>query len=166
MIAASVVLAACALGERPQGAATSPPPGPTTTSAPAADGTVVLTSADAVVTAEVVATPQGRQRGLMFREHLDDDAGMLFLFPGESAGGFWMKNTLIGLSIAYMARGPEGFEVLEILDMEPCEADPCRSYPPAQPYEAALEVNQGWFEAHDVAVGDTFEVEGDLPTAR
>lgn len=164
MVAASVVLAACASGERSQGVATAPPTA--TTTAPAPADTVVLTSGDAVVDAEVVATPQGRQQGLMFREHLDADAGMLFLFPGESDGGFWMKNTLIDLSIAYMSRTPQGFEVLEILDMEPCEADPCRSYPPAEPYEAALEVNQGWFEAHDVAVGDTFEVEGDLPTAR
>ena len=93
----------------------------------------------------------------MHREFLPDDAGMIFLFEEEIAGGFWMKNTLIPLSIAFVAGNGE---IVRILDMEPCEADPCEIYDPGVTYSSALEVNQGVRElgcrggrpAHAVAV--------------
>lgn len=119
---------------------------------------------DATVAAEVVADDEGRQRGLMHREELDTDAGMLFLFAEPSSGGFWMKNTLIPLSIAYMSwEGDQDLRVLAVLDMEPCTADPCPGYPPGMSYDAALEVNQGWFDRNGVIPGDVAEVEGELP---
>lgn len=83
-----------------------------------------------------------RQQGLMGVEELAREAGMLFLFPGDRTGGFWMRDTLIPLSIAFL--DAEG-TVLALLDMEPCEADPCPSYDPGVAYRAALEVNQGRF---------------------
>ena len=65
-------------------------------------------------------------------------------------GGFWMKNTLIPLSIAFFDR--QGV-ILRILDMEPCRADPCPVYYPGVVYQGALEVNQGWFRRRGLAEG-------------
>ncbi|TBH17469.1 DUF192 domain-containing protein [Thermus thermamylovorans] len=99
---------------------------------------------------EVADTPERQARGLMFREALAEDEGMVFLFPAPTAGGFWMKNTLIPLSIAFFDR--EGM-ILRILDMEPCRADPCPVYHPGVIYQGALEVNQGWFARHGLTPG-------------
>ncbi len=99
---------------------------------------------------EVADTPERWAQGLMFRERLGEDEGMVFLFPGPQTGGFWMKNTLIPLSIAFFSQ--EGM-ILRILDMEPCRADPCPVYYPGVVYWGALEVNRGWFARRGVAPG-------------
>jgi len=99
---------------------------------------------------EVADTPERQAQGLMFRKGLAEDEGMVFLFPGPTAGGFWMKNTLIPLSIAFFNR--EGV-ILRILDMEPCRADPCPVYYPGVVYQGALEVNQGWFRRRSLKEG-------------
>lgn len=112
-------------------------------------------SGTVLVNVEVADTPELQQRGLMGREELADDAGMVFLFFEEHGGGFWMKNTLIPLSIAFF--DADG-EILEILDMEPCEEDPCPVYDPGVSYRGALEVNQGSFEGWGVEVGDEIHV--------
>lgn len=118
---------------------------------------LIDTGADEVaVQVEVADTDEERQVGLMNRESLPEDAGMLFLFPGETSGGFWMKNTLIPLSIAFV--GGDG-TILRILDMEPCRADPCTVYDPGVAYETALEVNQGAFARWQVEEGDGLRVE-------
>lgn len=108
-----------------------------------------------LVEVEVADTPELQARGLMGREELADDAGMVFLFFEEHGGGFWMKNTLIPLSIAFF--DADG-EILEILDMEPCKEDPCPVYDPGVSYRGALEVNQGSFEDWGVEVGDEIHV--------
>ena len=92
----------------------------------------------------------------MHRESLPEDAGMIFLFEEEITGGFWMKNTLIPLSIAFV--GADG-EILRILDMEPCAADPCEIYDPGVAYASALEVNQGAFASWGVEEGDLLTLE-------
>jgi uncharacterized membrane protein (UPF0127 family) len=110
------------------------------------------------VAVEIADTDAERQRGLMGRTSLAEDAGMVFLFPGETAGGFWMKNTLIPLSIAfYDADG----RIVRILDMEPCRREPCRIYDPGVAYVGALEVNQGAFRRWNVSEGDRLRVELD-----
>jgi uncharacterized membrane protein (UPF0127 family) len=81
---------------------------------------------------------------------------MVFLFPQDETGGFWMKNTLIPLSIAYYDRAGK---IVRILDMEPCMADSCPVYEPGVAYRGALEVNQGAFRRWGVAEGDTIELE-------
>jgi hypothetical protein len=108
------------------------------------------------VAVEIADTQEEREVGLMHRESLPENAGMIFLFEEEIAGGFWMKNTLIPLSIAFM--GGDG-TILRILDMEPCEADPCEIYDPGVPYESALEVNQGAFAGWGVEEGDLLTLE-------
>ena len=107
---------------------------------------------------EIADEPFETQRGLMFRTRLDPDAGMLFVYDTTKTTGYYMANTKIPLSIAYMRHLGKGrFEVVRVLDMEPCrEADPddCPTYPPGVGYNAALEVNQGWFDAAGVDEGD------------
>lgn len=108
-----------------------------------------------ILDAEEAESPEQRAFGLMFRESLGEDEGMVFIFEGEQNGGFYMKNTLIPLSIAFF--GPEGL-IVDILDMEPCEADPCKIYTPDSPYVGALEVNQGAFDEWGVQEGDRITV--------
>jgi uncharacterized protein len=108
------------------------------------------------VNVEVADTALERSRGLMGREELADDAGMVFLVPEPTESFFWMKDTLIPLSVAFWDR--EG-RIFRILDMEPCRADPCIQYPPGAPWTGAVEVNQGFFEDHGVEVGDVVRLE-------
>jgi uncharacterized membrane protein (UPF0127 family) len=107
------------------------------------------------IAVEVADTDEERQRGLMNRRSLPEDAGMVFVFESDTSGGFWMKNTLIPLSIAfYDASG----KILRILDMEPCRADPCMVYDPGVVYRGALEVNKGAFKRWGVSEGDVLEL--------
>lgn len=118
---------------------------------------VVMTATDTLpLRLEVAARDDQRAYGLMERPHLDEDAGMIFVYDDEQPedAGFWMYRTRIPLDIAYL--GEDG-TILRIVAMEPCaSADPrgCRSYPPGVAYHAALEVNRGWFARHGVGVGD------------
>jgi uncharacterized membrane protein (UPF0127 family) len=105
---------------------------------------------------ELADSTDERRRGLMERESLPADAGMVFLFEGDHEGGLWMKDTLIPLSAAFLDRDGR---VLRILDMEPCEADPCPVYDPGVSYVAAVEANLGAFERLGVAVGDVAQLE-------
>ena len=108
-----------------------------------------------LVRVELADTEEKRQRGLMGRESLDEDAGMVFLHEQPTTGAFWMKDTLIPLSIAFW---DERGEILAILDMEPCEEDPCEIYDPGVTWIGAVEVNQGFFGERGVEVGDTAEL--------
>ena len=107
------------------------------------------------LTVELARTAAERSRGLMFRESLAEDRGMLFVFAQETKAGFWMKNTKIPLSIAFI--DGEG-TILETQEMEALSEDLHR---PAQPYRYALEVNQGWFERHGLHPGDRVEIPAD-----
>jgi uncharacterized protein len=119
---------------------------------------VIKTGDDEVVVhVEIADTSAERARGLMGRTELADDAGMVFAFPQGSTTPFWMKDTLIPLSIAYY--GADG-RIVRILDMEPCRRDPCPVYDPHATYRGALEVNQGEFRRWGVEVGDTLRVIG------
>lgn len=97
---------------------------------------------------DVARSPEERARGLMGRRHLGRDEGMLFVFEKEDYHGFWMKNTLIPLSIAFIDR--EG-RIVGITDMKPLTLE---SHLPPRPVLYALEMNQGWFTANKVRVGD------------
>lgn len=154
--------AACGGGESSSPTTTVSSPATTTDTAPATTSTeseesgptvLIETSAgdEVVVPVEVADTPDEREVGLMNRPSLPEDAGMIFLFEDDTSGGFWMKNTLIPLSIAFAdADGT----IVSILDMDPCEADPCEIYDPGVSYRSALEVNQGAFGRWGVQVGD------------
>jgi hypothetical protein len=98
---------------------------------------------------EVAKSPEERAKGLMGRAHLGENEGMLFIFEKEDYHGFWMKNTLIPLSIAFIDR--EG-RILAITDMEPLTLE---SHPPPQPILYALEMKKGWFSANGIKAGDS-----------
>lgn len=101
---------------------------------------------------EVADTPETLQQGLMFRKELPENQGMLFIFQESRYLSFWMKNTLIPLSIAFL---DEHFVIVDIQDMDPLDETLHRSKKPAR---YALEVNQGWFKKHQIAIGDTLNV--------
>ncbi|MCJ7726565.1 MAG: DUF192 domain-containing protein [Acidimicrobiia bacterium] len=84
-----------------------------------------------------------RSRGLMGVTDLGELRGMLFAWDEDVESGFWMKDTLIPLDIAFFAADGS---VVDLLSMVPCEADPCPSYRPGGPYRWALEVPAGGFE--------------------
>jgi len=110
--------------------------------------TYPITIAGEELSVEVVDTDETRARGLMDREELADRHGMLFVFPDSEPRAFWMKNTLIPLSIAYL---DEKWTIREIHDMEPLSLEPVPSRAPAR---YALEVNQGEFDRLGIVVGD------------
>jgi uncharacterized membrane protein (UPF0127 family) len=114
---------------------------------------VIDTAADEqVIRVEVADDAEERARGLMGRRELAADAGMVFVFPETTSGGFWMKDTLIPLSIAFYDGSGT---ILRVLDMEPCRVEPCPLYDPGVAYRGALEVNQGAFDRWGVSPGDT-----------
>jgi uncharacterized membrane protein (UPF0127 family) len=88
---------------------------------------------------ELALTGAQRGRGLMFRRRAPAD-GMLFVFPRASYGGFWMKNTLVPLTIVFFDSA--GKRVRK-LTMTPCTEDPCRIYNPGKQYRFALELSAG-----------------------
>ena len=105
---------------------------------------------------EIADTPEERATGLMGREDLAPLDGMAFVWAEPTSGGFWMKDTLIPLSIAFW---DERGRIVAILDMEPCEADPCPVYDPGTTYEGAVEVDRGAFDERGVEVGDRVELD-------
>jgi uncharacterized membrane protein (UPF0127 family) len=89
---------------------------------------------------EVADTPDSRNLGLMRRDHLDADAGMLFVFDSQAPRYFWMKNTLIPLDILFIsAKGA----IVDIQAMTPCANDPCPLYASKAPAKYAIEINAG-----------------------
>jgi uncharacterized membrane protein (UPF0127 family) len=98
--------------------------------------------------AELARTGEERARGLMHRKSLPDGEGMLFLFDRDQILSFWMKDTLIPLSIAFI--GYDG-RILEIRDMQPGNLSSVNSSRSAR---YALEVPQGWFDRAGIAAGD------------
>ena len=148
MLARIAIVGALSLASCGDGPAVSPAVETTVLSFAVEGGTVLLE-------AEIADEPGERAQGLMGRTSLREDRGMVFLFERRATSGFWMKDTLIPLSIAFWN---EAGEIVAILEMEPCEADPCPTYRPGVPYVGAVEVNRGWFERNGVAIGDRVEL--------
>ena len=103
------------------------------------------------VPVEIAATDTERERGLMGRTALAEDAGMLFVFDREQQLSFWMKDTLIPLSIAYIN---ESGRIVDIQDMQPLDET---LHPSTEPAKYALEVNGGFFVARGIQVGHKVE---------
>jgi len=129
MLLAAVALAAAAV-----------PPRPTFV---APDGTEVRL--------ELALTDEERAQGLMFRDALAADAGMLFIFEAEEPVPFWMKNTFIPLDMIWISSEGEAVDVHA--GVPPCRSDPCPSYAPSKPGRAVLEVNAGFAAAHGIRPG-------------
>ena len=103
---------------------------------------------DCLVSAELAISDEERERGLMGRLFLGDDSGMLFVFDKPDILSFWMRNTPIALSIAFIS---ETGEILNIEDMSPFNESKWKSRSDAM---FALEMNQGWFSKNRVHSGD------------
>jgi uncharacterized membrane protein (UPF0127 family) len=109
--------------------------------------TVPLSAGMYVITAEVARTDEERQMGLMLRKTMAPHEGMLFVFDDVELHCFWMKNTLLPLSIAFIA---EDGRIVDIIDMKPrSEESNC----PSQPVRYALEMNKGWFAQRAIKPG-------------
>jgi len=93
-------------------------------------------------------TDAARRRGLMNQAHLEENTGMLFIWPSSKKQCMWMKNTSLPLSVAYLSSDGS---ILEIYDMVPFSEDSVCSM---QNVRMALEVNQGWFASNKISVGD------------
>jgi len=146
-----VPVAACASGDEPSGATDATTPaigGAEAPGEPCADlqpigafGEVEVNIGDEPECLLLAQTPEERARGLMEVTDLAGYPGMLFVFPADSEGGFWMRNTPLPLSIAYLdADGA----IVSTADMDPCDDVPtCPSYPADGPYRFTVEVPQG-----------------------
>jgi uncharacterized membrane protein (UPF0127 family) len=119
--------------------------------APGDDGERPLTTLDVAgheVEVEIADDEEERRRGLMHRDSLPEDRGMLFVYSEEQTLSFYMRNTEIPLDIAFLDR--RGY-IVDVQQMEPHSDELHRSSRPAM---YALEMNRGWFEAHGVGEGD------------
>jgi uncharacterized membrane protein (UPF0127 family) len=119
--------------------------------------TIELSAGMHRIEAEVAATPAQRQIGLMNRPTMPPNHGMLFIFEGPGMHCFWMRNTLLPLSIAFL--GDDG-HIVNIADMQPQNDT---SHCPREPVRYALEMNQGWFAKRGFKAGDRI---GGAPFAR
>jgi len=105
---------------------------------------------------EIVDSVEERQQGLMFRESLDRDKGMLFIFEQSGVYAFWMKNTLIPLDIIWINSEKEIVFIAK--DAQPCEADEaCQSINPGKEALYVLEVNAGVTTEINLEVGDKLD---------
>jgi uncharacterized membrane protein (UPF0127 family) len=105
------------------------------------------------ISVEIAMDDEQRAQGLMYRKSLEDGKGMIFVFDRDQIMSFWMKNTLIPLSIAFIASDGR---ILEIHHMEPLDLSSIRSNRSAR---YALEVPQGWFSRAGISVGDRLRLD-------
>lgn len=117
------------------------------------DGNVIL------LRLEVASTEAQREYGLMYRTSLDPDSGMVFVWTSPVQDSFWMENTLIPLTVAFISADGR---VQETQDMQ---AETCTFHTPSQPYQYAIEANLGYFVANGIKPGDyvTFHIAGAPP---
>ncbi len=108
---------------------------------------VLLQVGDQTIETELALSPEQQARGLMYRKSMPEMHGMLFSFPRDRVLHFYMKNTLIPLSIAYLDKAGV---IREIYDMQALDES---IVPSRWPMRFALEMNQGWFGRHKVGVG-------------
>ena len=119
--------------------------------------TVQLTAGIHLITAEVADSDPSRTRGLMFRQNLPANHGMLFIFDRKSTHCMWMRNTLIPLSVAFI---DDDGTIVNIENMQPHDDS---SHCARQPVRYALEMTQGWFAQKGIGPGAKL---GRLPVGR
>lgn len=107
------------------------------------------------VTAELAVSEEERARGLMFRETLRSDQGMLFVFEKEGLHSFWMKNTRISLDILWLDNSKKVVHIEA--GVPPCWADPCPSYGPRTPARYVLELMAGGAASFGIKLNDRLQ---------
>lgn len=108
-----------------------------------------------IIKVEVADTPEERSHGLMFRESLCDNCGMLFVFENEDYHNFWMKNTIIPLDMIFIS---EDNKIIDIIQAEPCKEDPCQVYKPKEKAKYILEVNKEYSSSNNLRTGDNVKI--------
>lgn len=159
-----LALGAGVFGCRPS-ANSAPPVVPAATNSPAAKPkpqgtpqaklpTIKLNVGGKAMISEICADDRTRQMGMMFRESMGENDGMIFVFPYPFQAAFWMRNTIVPLSAAYIdSRGV----ILEIHKLEPLNEESVRAT--SDQIQFVLETPQGWFEKNDVKVGAVVSTE-------
>ena len=112
---------------------------------------VKLTAGMHIIDAQVATTDDERMTGLMFRKEMPQQEGMLFVFDYPSQQCFWMKNTLLPLSVAFVA---DDGTIVNIDEMKPQTLD---SHCSTKPVRYVLEMNQGWFARRGIKAGTKLE---------
>ncbi len=110
-----------------------------------------ITAGMHVIKAEIAATDEARQQGLMFRKKMGQNEGMLFVFPSAASVCMWMKNTFLPLSVAFI--NDDG-KIVNIEDMQPKALE---SHCAGGQVRYALEMNQGWFKQKNIKPGSRIE---------
>lgn len=110
----------------------------------------------AILQAEIADTPEKLSQGLMDRQKMGEDEGMLFIFPDEQVRHFWMKNTFIPLSIGFFSKDRK---LVDIQDMDAVRSaiEIPKNYTSRKSAMYALEVNRGWFSRHKIKPKSVFE---------
>ena len=104
---------------------------------------------------EIADDNNKRMNGLMFRENLDKNSGMLFVFDDEDYQTFWMKNTLIPLDIIFISKD---MEIVDIIYANPCKENPCRLYSSSKPAKYVLEVNSNFTIRNSIKIDDKISI--------
>ena len=103
------------------------------------------------INAEIADDEEERAIGLMYREILDENKGMLFVFDGEKEQTFWMKNTLIPLDIIFVDKN---FKIIDLKYAVPCKEEPCALYKSSKPAKYVLEVNGNFTLKNNIKIDD------------
>lgn len=109
-----------------------------------------------IIQVEIAKTPDQHQYGLMNRNSLPENNGMLFIFENEQTLSFWMKNTFIDLSIAYIDKNKQIVDIQEMKATNQMMVGDLPSYPSAKPALYALEMNKDWFKKNKIKIGQKF----------
>lgn len=156
------ILGGCSSSNKHDDGAPVPPPAHTGSQTPPAPPASPMPKVhlsapqgDVAVEVEIVATPAQIERGLMFREHLPPDQGMLFLMKEERNWPFWMRNTLIPLDLIFIGRD---LTIAGIVENAEPRTDTLREV--GRPSLYVLEVNGGFAAAHKLAAGMKVQFEG------
>ena len=106
---------------------------------------------------EVADTEPQQAQGLMFRKKMDAESGMLFVFSDEQIRSFWMKNTLVDLSIGYFNKEKKLIDIQDMAATSSIMQQSLPVYTSKSPAMYALEMNKGWFKKNKIKIGSTFK---------
>jgi uncharacterized protein len=129
--------------------------GPSGGQAGPVEAVVSFQGTDGSLRVEIADSVEEQRKGLAGRTELQNDRGMAFVYDDPVEHHYWMKDTLLPLSIAFV---DERGRIVTILDMVPCEDDTCPLYGSDGPYVLALEANRGWFADHGIGEGHHVEI--------
>lgn len=158
MLALAVAAACCSAPQNTSSAPAAPPPATATATEATTAGPRVILPDGAAIQVELATDEPTRMQGLMYRDQMAEDRGMLFLFLTSENYPFWMKNTLIPLDMIWI---DDQHRIAHVsANVPPCKADPCPSYDPKAVAKYVLELAAGVAAKHHLANGQAVRFEG------